>query len=125
MAALAGHADHDFRLFHCRVQPEGSAAWRIQSLPFTQHSPAWRVISLCHPKHRHDRASLLILGLRIKVEWNYIRFVTLVDRRLVFGTYKIARWCHRDGQTILRVAMAELWDHTVAGKPSFQQAGIR
>ncbi len=36
-------------------------------------------------------ASLLILGLRIKVEWNYIRFVTLGGiAGLIFGTYKIA-----------------------------------
>jgi len=35
-------------------------------------------------------ATLLILGLRIKVEWNYIRFVTLGGIfGLVFGTYVI------------------------------------
>jgi uncharacterized membrane protein YfcA len=36
-------------------------------------------------------ASLLILGLRIKVEWNYIKFVTFGGIfGLIFGTYKIA-----------------------------------
>jgi uncharacterized membrane protein YfcA len=81
-----------FGSFIAGSSPEGSAAisYPIFTL-FLNISPAVaRNFSFAIQSIGMTSASLLILGLRIKVEWNYIKFVVLGGVfGLVLGTYTI------------------------------------
>lgn len=82
-----------FGSFIAGSSPEGSAAvaYPIFTLLLNIPPAVARNFAFAIQSIGMTGASLLILGLRIKVEWNYIRFVTLGGIvGLVFGTYKIA-----------------------------------
>jgi uncharacterized membrane protein YfcA len=82
-----------FGSFVAGSSPEGSAAvaYPIFTLLLNIPPAVARNFAFAIQSIGMTGASLLILGLRIKVEWNYIRFVTLGGIvGLVFGTYKIA-----------------------------------
>jgi len=81
-----------FGSFIAGSSPEGSAAvsYPIFTLLLNIPPPVARNFSFAIQSIGMTCATLLILGLRIKVEWNYIKFVTLGGVfGLVFGTYKI------------------------------------
>ncbi|MEP6846303.1 MAG: sulfite exporter TauE/SafE family protein, partial [Panacibacter sp.] len=70
--------------------PEGSAAisYPVFTLLLNIPPSVARNFSFAIQSIGMTSASLLILGLRVKVEWNYIRFVTFGGIfGLVFGTY--------------------------------------
>ena len=82
-----------FGSFIAGSSPEGSAAvaYPIFTLLLNIPPAVARNFAFAIQSIGMVGASLLILGLRIKVEWNYIKFVTLGGVfGLVFGTYKIA-----------------------------------
>jgi uncharacterized membrane protein YfcA len=81
-----------FGSFVAGSSPEGSASISYPIFTLGLHiAPAIaRNFSFAIQSIGMTGATLLILGLRIKVEWNYIRFVTLGGVfGLVFGTYAI------------------------------------
>lgn len=81
-----------FGSFIAGSSPEGSAAvsYPIFTLLLNIPPAVARNFSFAIQSIGMTSASLLILGLKIKVEWNYIKFVTLGGLfGLVFGTYKI------------------------------------
>ena len=81
-----------FGSFVAGSSPEGSAAisYPIFTLLLNIPPPTARNFSFAIQSIGMTGATLLIIGLRIKVEWNYIRFVTLGGIfGLIFGTYKI------------------------------------
>ncbi|SHH53164.1 Uncharacterized membrane protein YfcA [Chryseolinea serpens] len=81
-----------FGSFIAGSSPEGSAAiaYPVFTLLLDIAPPIARNFAFAIQSIGMTSASLLILGLRIKVEWNYIRFVTLGGVfGLVFGTYQI------------------------------------
>lgn len=81
-----------FGSFIAGSSPEGSAAvsYPIFTLLLNIPPPVARNFSFAIQSIGMTCATLLILGLRIKVEWNYIKFVTLGGVfGLLFGTYKI------------------------------------
>lgn len=81
-----------FGSFVAGSSPEGSASISYPIFTLGLHiAPAIaRNFSFAIQSIGMTGATLLILGLRIKVEWNYIRFVTLGGIfGLVFGTYVI------------------------------------
>jgi uncharacterized membrane protein YfcA len=82
-----------FGSFIAGSSPEGSAAvaYPIFTLLLDVPPAVARNFAFAIQSVGMVGASLLILGLRIKVEWNYIKFVTLGGVfGLIFGTYKIA-----------------------------------
>ncbi len=81
-----------FGSFIAGSSPEGSAAisYPIFTLLLNIPPAVARNFSFAIQSIGMTCASLLILGLRIKVEWNYIKFVTIGGLfGLVFGTYVI------------------------------------
>ncbi len=81
-----------FGSFIAGSSPEGSAAvsYPIFTLLLNIPPAVARNFSFAIQSIGMTSATLLILGLRIKVEWNYIKFVTLGGIfGLVFGTYQI------------------------------------
>jgi uncharacterized protein len=81
-----------FGSFVAGSSPEGSASisYPIFTLGLNIPPAIARNFSFAIQSIGMTGASLLILGLRIKVEWNYIKFVTLGGIfGLVFGTYEI------------------------------------
>ncbi len=81
-----------FGSFVAGSSPEGSAAisYPIFTLLLNIPPAVARNFSFAIQSIGMTCATLLILGLRIKVEWNYIKFVTLGGIfGLFFGTYKI------------------------------------
>jgi len=81
-----------FGSFIAGSSPEGSAAisYPIFTLILNIPPAVARNFSFAIQSIGMTSATLLILGLRIKVEWNYIKFVTLGGIfGLVFGTYEI------------------------------------
>ncbi len=81
-----------FGSFVAGSSPEGSAAiaYPIYTLYLKIPPPAARNFSFAIQSIGMTAASLLILGLKIKVEWNYIKFVTVGGIfGLVFGTWYI------------------------------------
>jgi uncharacterized membrane protein YfcA len=81
-----------FGSFIAGSSPEGSAAisYPIFTLLLNIPPAIARNFSFAIQSIGMTSASLLILGLRMKVEWNYIKFVTLGGLfGLVFGTYEI------------------------------------
>jgi uncharacterized membrane protein YfcA len=81
-----------FGSFVAGSSPEGSAAisYPIFTLLLNIPPAVARNFSFAIQSIGMTCATLLILGLRIKVEWNYIKFVTLGGIfGLLFGTYKI------------------------------------
>ena len=78
-----------FGSFIAGSSPEGSAAiaYPVFTLLLDIAPPIARNFAFAIQSIGMTSASLLILGLRIKVEWNYIRYVTLGGVfGLVFGT---------------------------------------
>ncbi|SOD97766.1 sulfite exporter TauE/SafE family protein [Spirosoma fluviale] len=72
--------------------PEGSAAisYPVFTLLLKIPPPVARNFSFAIQSIGMSSATLLILGLRVKVDWNYIRYVTLGGIfGLVFGTYYV------------------------------------
>ncbi|GAB3988774.1 hypothetical protein GCM10028807_12160 [Spirosoma daeguense] len=70
--------------------PEGSAAisYPVFTLLLKIPPPVARNFSFAIQSIGMTSASLLILGLRVRVDWNYIRYVTLGGIfGLIFGTY--------------------------------------
>ncbi len=81
-----------FGSFIAGSSPEGSAAisYPVFTLLLDIPPPIARNFSFAIQSIGMTSASLLILGLRVKVEWNYIRFVTIGGIvGLVFGTYYV------------------------------------
>ncbi|HLK31366.1 MAG TPA: sulfite exporter TauE/SafE family protein [Puia sp.] len=81
-----------FGSFIAGSSPEGSAAisYPIFTLLLNIPPAVARNFSFAIQSIGMTSATLLILGLHIKVEWNYIKFVTLGGIfGLVFGTYQI------------------------------------
>jgi len=81
-----------FGSFIAGSSPEGSAAisYPIFTLLLNIPPAVARNFSFAIQSIGMAGATLLILGLRIKVEWNYIKYVTLGGVfGLVFGTYEI------------------------------------
>ena len=81
-----------FGSFIAGSSPEGSAAisYPIFTLLLNIPPAVARNFSFAIQSIGMTCASLLILGLRIKVEWNYIKFVTFGGLfGLIFGTYVI------------------------------------
>jgi len=81
-----------FGSFVAGSSPEGSAAisYPIFTLLLNIPPAVARNFSFAIQSIGMTSATLLILGLRVKVEWNYIRFVTIGGLfGLVFGTYAI------------------------------------
>jgi uncharacterized protein len=81
-----------FGSFVAGSSPEGSASisYPIFTLGLNIAPDIARNFSFAIQSIGMTGASLLILGLRIKVEWNYIKFVTIGGVfGLVFGTYEI------------------------------------
>jgi uncharacterized protein len=81
-----------FGSFIAGSSPEGSAAvsFPIFTLLLNIPPPVARNFSFAIQSIGMTSASLLILGLRVKVEWNYIKFVTLGGLfGLIFGTYEV------------------------------------
>jgi uncharacterized protein len=81
-----------FGSFVAGSSPEGSASisYPIFTLGLNIPPAIARNFSFAIQSIGMTGASLLILGLRIKVEWNYIKFVTIGGIfGLVFGTYEI------------------------------------
>lgn len=82
-----------FGSFIAGSSPEGSAAvaYPVFTLLLNIPPPVARNFAFAIQSIGMTGASLVIIGLRIKVEWNYIKFVTLGGVfGLIFGTYKIA-----------------------------------
>ncbi len=72
--------------------PEGSAAisYPVFTLLLKIPPPVARNFSFAIQSIGMSSATLLILGLRVRVDWNYIRYVTLGGIfGLVFGTYYV------------------------------------
>jgi len=81
-----------FGSFIAGSSPEGSAAisYPIFTLLLNIPPAVARNFSFAIQSIGMTSATLLILGLKIKVEWNYIKFVTLGGIfGLIFGTYQI------------------------------------
>ncbi len=81
-----------FGSFIAGSSPEGSAAiaYPVFTLLLDIPPPIARNFAFAIQSIGMTSATLLILGLRIKVEWNYILFVTLGGVfGLVFGTYQV------------------------------------
>jgi uncharacterized membrane protein YfcA len=81
-----------FGSFVAGSSPEGSASisYPIFTLGLNIPPAIARNFSFAIQSIGMTGATLLILGLRLKVEWNYIKFVTLGGIfGLVFGTYEI------------------------------------
>jgi uncharacterized membrane protein YfcA len=81
-----------FGSFVAGSSPEGSAAisYPIFTLLLNIPPATARNFSFAIQSIGMTGAALLILGLRIKVEWNYIKYVTLGGIiGLVFGTYEV------------------------------------
>lgn len=81
-----------FGSFIAGSSPEGSAAisYPVFTLLLKIPPPAARNFSFAIQSIGMTAASLLILGLRVRVDWNYIRFVTLGGFfGLIFGTYYV------------------------------------
>jgi uncharacterized protein len=81
-----------FGSFIAGSSPEGSAAisYPIYTLLLKIPPPVARNFSFAIQSIGMTSASLLILNLKIKVEWNYIKYVTLGGVfGLIFGTYYI------------------------------------
>ena len=81
-----------FGSFIAGSSPEGSAsiAYPVFTLLLHIPPPVARNFAFAIQSIGMTSAALLILGLKIKVEWNYILYVTLGGVfGLVFGTYKI------------------------------------
>jgi uncharacterized membrane protein YfcA len=81
-----------FGSFVAGSSPEGSASisYPIFTLGLNIPPATARNFSFAIQSIGMTGASLLILGLRIKLEWNYIKFVTLGGIfGLIFGTYEI------------------------------------
>lgn len=81
-----------FGSFIAGSSPEGSAAiaYPVFTLLLNIQPAIARNFAFAIQSIGMTAATLLILGLRIKVEWNYILFVTLGGVfGLVFGTYQI------------------------------------
>lgn len=81
-----------FGSFIAGSSPEGSAAisYPVFTLLLKIPPPAARNFSFAIQSIGMTAASLLILGLRVRVDWNYIRFVTLGGVfGLIFGTYYV------------------------------------
>lgn len=82
-----------FGSFIAGSSPEGSAAiaYPVFTLLLDIPPPVARNFAFAIQSIGMTSATLLILGLHIKVEWNYIRYVTLGGVfGLVLGTYKVA-----------------------------------
>lgn len=81
-----------FGSFIAGSSPEGSAAvaYPVFTLLLKISPPVARNFAFAIQSIGMTSASLLILGLRIKVEWNYIKFVTLGGIfGLILGTYYV------------------------------------
>lgn len=81
-----------FGSFIAGSSPEGSAAiaYPVFTLLLNIDPPVARNFAFAIQSIGMTSATLLILGLTIKVEWNYIRYVTLGGVfGLVFGTYYV------------------------------------
>lgn len=81
-----------FGSFIAGSSPEGSAAisYPVFTLLLKIPPPVARNFSFAIQSIGMTSASLLILGLRVRVDWNYIRYVTLGGIfGLVFGTYYV------------------------------------
>lgn len=81
-----------FGSFIAGSSPEGSAAiaYPVFTLLLKIPPPVARNFAFAIQSIGMTSASLLILGLRVKVEWDYIKFVTLGGVfGLVFGTYYV------------------------------------
>lgn len=81
-----------FGSFIAGSSPEGSAAiaYPVYTLLLKIAPPVARNFSFAIQSIGMTSASLLILNLKIKVEWNYIKYVTLGGVfGLIFGTYYI------------------------------------
>ncbi|QMW01266.1 sulfite exporter TauE/SafE family protein [Spirosoma foliorum] len=81
-----------FGSFIAGSSPEGSAAisYPIFTLLLKIPPPVARNFSFAIQSIGMTSASLLILGLRVRVDWNYIRYVTLGGVfGLIFGTYYV------------------------------------
>lgn len=81
-----------FGSFIAGSSPEGSAAiaYPIFTLLLKIDPPVARNFAFAIQSIGMTSASLLILGLKIKVEWNYVKYVTLGGIfGLIFGTYYV------------------------------------
>lgn len=81
-----------FGSFIAGSSPEGSAAisYPVFTLLLKIPPPVARNFSFAIQSIGMTSASLLILGLRVRVDWNYIRYVTLGGIfGLIFGTYYV------------------------------------
>jgi uncharacterized membrane protein YfcA len=81
-----------FGAFIAGASPEGSAAiaYPVFTLLLEIPPDVARNFAFAIQSIGMTSASLLILGMRIKVEWNYIKYVTLGGvLGLVFGTYYV------------------------------------
>ncbi|WP_293682993.1 MULTISPECIES: sulfite exporter TauE/SafE family protein [unclassified Spirosoma] len=81
-----------FGSFIAGSSPEGSAAisYPVFTLLLKIPPPVARNFSFAIQSIGMTSASLLILGLRVRVDWNYIRFVTIGGIvGLIFGTYYV------------------------------------
>ena len=81
-----------FGSFIAGSSPEGSAAisYPVFTLLLKIPPPVARNFSFAIQSIGMTSATLLILGLRVRVDWNYIRYVTLGGIfGLIFGTYYV------------------------------------
>ncbi|GAB4024416.1 sulfite exporter TauE/SafE family protein [Spirosoma koreense] len=81
-----------FGSFIAGSSPEGSAAisYPVFTLLLKIPPPVARNFSFAIQSIGMTSATLLILGLRVRVDWNYIRYVTLGGVvGLIFGTYYV------------------------------------
>lgn len=81
-----------FGSFIAGSSPEGSAAvsYPVFTLLLKIPPPVARNFSFAIQSIGMTAASLLILGLQVRVDWNYIRYVTLGGIfGLIFGTYYV------------------------------------
>ncbi|GAB3938869.1 sulfite exporter TauE/SafE family protein [Larkinella terrae] len=81
-----------FGSFIAGSSPEGSAAisYPVFTLLLKIPPPVARNFSFAIQSIGMTSASLLILGLRVRVDWNYIRYVTIGGVfGLIFGTYYV------------------------------------
>ncbi len=81
-----------FGSFIAGASPEGSAAisYPVFTLLLKIPPPVARNFSFAIQSIGMTSASLLILGLRVRVDWNYVRYVTIGGVfGLIFGTYYV------------------------------------